>query len=433
MKWEEYYNNCPNWDEKIQYGRLSAIEDFGPDTPSEEVCSCVLIRDYGFEQEAVETLLAASNAPYSAAQLLELLRNMMDDATVRLLIEESCAVPGTWSGAQIIEVYDNGCDDELLKKMLKNSDVRFTEAEITTLCDFGVGEKLIKKICRQSGVPYGTVEDDAQGFSWGTLRDELWEERRTPQKKRDNGRCDGDCAHCPPHYGYRYGRWFYGHLRVVSAAETGATAGIERGQKPAEGRVAACIKKKSGKPLEGFGTAMRAERFQRAVLKKQKTKSVSQKIEKRFLFWKGSFGKVGSMEKLKLPKSNSKAEKVRRARRSAAFSADLVIFGQQAGLNVLLDLPEGFRADDMLDAAGVLTGRFLAHAQRHEIAREQAVALIHPLRHGAAALRQPEIAVSVHVQIAVGAQKVDRAADAGFGKSQLRGHVDGADVLHPLL
>ena len=30
-------------------------------------------------------------------------------------------------------------------------------------------------------------------------------------KKRHSGRCDGDCANCPPHYGYRYGRWYYGH------------------------------------------------------------------------------------------------------------------------------------------------------------------------------------------------------------------------------
>ena len=30
-------------------------------------------------------------------------------------------------------------------------------------------------------------------------------------KRKHNGRCDGDCAHCPPHYGYRYGRWYYGH------------------------------------------------------------------------------------------------------------------------------------------------------------------------------------------------------------------------------
>lgn len=30
-------------------------------------------------------------------------------------------------------------------------------------------------------------------------------------KKKDTGKCDGDCANCPPHYGYRYGRWYYGH------------------------------------------------------------------------------------------------------------------------------------------------------------------------------------------------------------------------------
>ena len=25
------------------------------------------------------------------------------------------------------------------------------------------------------------------------------------------GRCTGDCENCPPHYGYRYGRWYFGH------------------------------------------------------------------------------------------------------------------------------------------------------------------------------------------------------------------------------
>lgn len=30
-------------------------------------------------------------------------------------------------------------------------------------------------------------------------------------RSRHSGRCNGDCAHCPPHYGYRYGRWYYGH------------------------------------------------------------------------------------------------------------------------------------------------------------------------------------------------------------------------------
>lgn len=34
------------------------------------------------------------------------------------------------------------------------------------------------------------------------------------KEKRHNGRCNGDCANCPPHYGYRYGRWYYGHNHV---------------------------------------------------------------------------------------------------------------------------------------------------------------------------------------------------------------------------
>lgn len=34
------------------------------------------------------------------------------------------------------------------------------------------------------------------------------------QGRRHNRRCNGDCANCPPHYGYRYGRWYYGHDHV---------------------------------------------------------------------------------------------------------------------------------------------------------------------------------------------------------------------------
>ena len=32
--------------------------------------------------------------------------------------------------------------------------------------------------------------------------------------KKHSGKCDGDCANCPPHYGYRYGRWYYGHNHI---------------------------------------------------------------------------------------------------------------------------------------------------------------------------------------------------------------------------
>lgn len=55
------------------------------------------------------------------------------------------------------------------------------------------------------------------GF-WSTLfevmaeLDEESKEREAAEKRRlkKAGRCDGDCDNCPPHYGYRYGRWYYG-------------------------------------------------------------------------------------------------------------------------------------------------------------------------------------------------------------------------------
>ena len=44
------------------------------------------------------------------------------------------------------------------------------------------------------------------------------------KEKHHNGRCNGDCANCPPHYGYRYGRWYYGHNHVYGC-EFGGNSG----------------------------------------------------------------------------------------------------------------------------------------------------------------------------------------------------------------
>ena len=39
--------------------------------------------------------------------------------------------------------------------------------------------------------------------------------------------CNGDCANCPPHFGYRYGRWYYGHDHV-GGCEFGGNRGSGR-------------------------------------------------------------------------------------------------------------------------------------------------------------------------------------------------------------
>lgn len=44
------------------------------------------------------------------------------------------------------------------------------------------------------------------------------------KKHNHNGKCDGDCKNCPPHYGYRYGRWYYGHNHM-EGCEFGGNSG----------------------------------------------------------------------------------------------------------------------------------------------------------------------------------------------------------------
>ena len=42
-------------------------------------------------------------------------------------------------------------------------------------------------------------------FVGATLISGLGSEKNAPHS------CNGDCDNCPAHYGYRYGRWHYGH------------------------------------------------------------------------------------------------------------------------------------------------------------------------------------------------------------------------------
>ena len=49
------------------------------------------------------------------------------------------------------------------------------------------------------------------GRASGAHRDYMKTESKP---KKHSGRCDGTCTNCPPHYGYRYGRWYYGHNHI---------------------------------------------------------------------------------------------------------------------------------------------------------------------------------------------------------------------------
>ena len=67
-------------------------------------------------------------------------------------------------------------------------------------------------ICAAAGA-FGGV------MNWKEKNGEFSQGHASHSSKREDGarrrkhshKCDGNCANCPAHYGYRYGRWYYGH------------------------------------------------------------------------------------------------------------------------------------------------------------------------------------------------------------------------------
>ena len=96
----------------------------------------------------------------------------------------------------------------------------FTENGLNELCDYGVDESLIRKISKRSGIPYADPDEpdeeiplkEAQpkkpGLFSSILMEWLWLAAISLKVQADAREI---VLIVPPHYGCRYGRWYYGH------------------------------------------------------------------------------------------------------------------------------------------------------------------------------------------------------------------------------
>lgn len=140
----------------------------------------------------------------------------------------------------------NICDVRIAEEAVRNSIMKLSEADMEELYGY-ISEEQITDICKQRKFQLPEDmrdEEDEEDFEEEIeenepeeyIEEEPIEEIVPPQRKprggflsmlfaglagasegiseaqnRHNSRCNGDCVHCPPHYGYRYGRWYYGH------------------------------------------------------------------------------------------------------------------------------------------------------------------------------------------------------------------------------
>lgn len=187
MDWNTYYEKFYDWANSTQINRLSQLTSFGP-----------------------------------ADEVTEVAQELLNEKAASRLIRKALTAGVAFSAENIMDLMDC-CDKATMNQLLATAKCNFTQEQLE---DFwgSVDDEVLERTARKNCVTLFEDEDT----EWD---DEPWEWEPEPvstpklgfwaalglgghfsQKKRGHsGRCNGDCAHCPPHYGYRYGRWYYGH------------------------------------------------------------------------------------------------------------------------------------------------------------------------------------------------------------------------------
>ena len=206
--WDEYYEKFYDWAESTQVRNLSALTSLGS---ADEVGEIII--ELQANVPAANRLLkkaVEAKLEFSAYDLIEFLcTNDKELATAavynsanRLTAEDMEDLYGEVDDKVIIEICSK-------RNLTLPEDLREEEDE----ADFEEDEALEEVDIYIDDVTY--EKPKKLGF-FGTLFAVLGAASSidNSSQQRHNGRCNGDCANCPPHYGYRYGRWYYGHDHV---------------------------------------------------------------------------------------------------------------------------------------------------------------------------------------------------------------------------
>lgn len=215
MTWETYYEKFYEWADSTQVTNMSKLENLGP---SEEIC--------------------------------EIAQAFYEEKHATRLVKKALAAGVRFTADEVVEL-DGLLDEALMPTLIKTARTPFDAEDLDNLSSY-LEARDLRAVASKSGVKidadgYVELEPDSTDGSLEQLMDDLdameatldainQQEARRKAKpgfgtfllaaiaafgksssaKEDrhtsphNGRCDGDCANCPPHYGYRYGRWYYG-------------------------------------------------------------------------------------------------------------------------------------------------------------------------------------------------------------------------------
>ena len=190
MTWDEYYEGFYDWSDSTRANRISALTDFGSSDEIAEIAQELF--DDKLAQRLIKKALAYG-IRFRAEEIIDL-SLYMDKTTMSALVDSAI---DTFNKKQLEEIYMTVYDDVFSRASKKAGVDIFADDEIDD--DFIFIEEKPRKVGFFTAL-----------FSLFSSSDNT-NHTNTVSSHRNNGKCNGDCANCPSHYGYRYGRWYYGH------------------------------------------------------------------------------------------------------------------------------------------------------------------------------------------------------------------------------
>lgn len=203
MDWETFYDRWENWSDSTLISRISSLKSIGSSDEIVEVaCSCLCF-----------------------------------DAAYKLIVK-AVKLGAKFTFSELIELDE--CDYELAEHILDNCACTLTHSQAEKLEELGytVPKNCIVQVKTKRRTLQKRERAEHQDDSFSPLlavlaapelKQSFFDKIFGAKPKRGKScRCNGDCANCPPHYGYRYGRWYYGH---------GHTHGCEFGGNKGDGDI----------------------------------------------------------------------------------------------------------------------------------------------------------------------------------------------------
>lgn len=204
VSWKDFYSYYNNVPVSTRIRLSHRLNSFGP---PDEVCE--IIRDLSYEDEAVASDFAQcasrKGVRFTPEQVLQM-DGYITETTLSLL---ASLASKPFTRAQLTKIH--GCvTDKTFDSLSKRAGIDIFENDtiptaISAAPTYAPEPAYAPEPTYAPKLGFFESLLLAIGIAGGPNR---YHSRKHP------GRCTGDCAHCPPHYGYRYGRWYYGHGHV---------------------------------------------------------------------------------------------------------------------------------------------------------------------------------------------------------------------------